>query len=162
MSHIVYLSLGSNKGDRSYFINKAIELISSFAIIDKIAPFIETKSWGYDSENLYINTAIRIITKLSALDLLKKINEIELSLGRNARNNIDKANQIYEDRTIDIDIIFYDDCIIDEENLKVPHPHFRTREFVLYPLLELDASLIDPLTKSSIKDIIEDLEKNKS
>lgn len=158
MKHKVYLSLGSNDGDRKAIIASAIDAISDFAIVENIASLIETKAWGYNSEKLYINTAIKIITDLSPLDLLKEINRIEYNLGRKKRNNIDKNNQIYEDRTIDIDIIFYDNVIIDTELLNIPHPHFKERYFVLAPILEIDPDLIDPKSGLSIRRIYQNLE----
>ena len=158
MKHKVYLSLGSNEGDRKALIASAIEAIADFAIVERTASPIETKAWGYNSEKLYINTAIKIATDLSPLDLLKKINIIESNLGRKKRSNIDKNNQTYEDRTIDIDIIFYDDLIIDTELLKVPHPHFRYRYFVLAPIFEIDPDLIDPISGLSIRSIYQNLE----
>lgn len=138
----VYLGLGSNEGDRHLLLRLAIENIQkSIGRVDKVSSFIETKSWGYESENMYINAVVLVETSLSAQDILATILDIEKSLGRVRR---DKDN--YEDRPIDIDILLIDDMIIKEDSLTVPHRLMHKRMFVLQPLLEIDPNVKEPQT----------------
>ena len=134
--------MGSNEGDRHLLLRLAIENIQkSIGRVDKVSSFIETKSWGYESENMYINAVVLVETSLSAQDILATILDIEKSLGRVRR---DKDN--YEDRPIDIDILLIDDMIIKEDSLTVPHRLMHKRMFVLQPLLEIDPNVKEPHT----------------
>jgi len=156
---IVYLSLGSNKGDRVGYIQQATSLLKGFENINVIqsSSLYETEPWGVDSENWFVNAVIQISTSLLPIQLLKQCQKIEKMLGRNR----DEEGK-YGDRTIDIDILFYDNKIISEESnenaLLIPHPLFHERAFTLVPMLEIAPDFIHPQFKKSVSDLHEELE----
>ncbi|MFA6305275.1 MAG: 2-amino-4-hydroxy-6-hydroxymethyldihydropteridine diphosphokinase [Candidatus Gracilibacteria bacterium] len=125
-----YLSLGSNLGNREFFLKKAISEIKKTAKIKKKSKIYETSPVGYKKQEDFLNMVIGIETTLSPQKLLKKLQEIEKKLGRERKTKNGP-------RTIDIDILTYEDTIVDEPNLKIPHPRMHKRKFVLVPLLEL-------------------------
>lgn len=136
----VVLSIGSNIGKREHNIALAYEYVEKhIGQILKSSSFYESPSQGFVSNNDFINSCIAVETNAECKDILAKIHWIEHSMGRK------KTKDVYEDRIIDIDIIFYQDSIINEKDLKVPHPKYHERDFVLTPLKELNF-LEDPRT----------------
>jgi 2-amino-4-hydroxy-6-hydroxymethyldihydropteridine diphosphokinase len=128
----VVLALGSNIGDKVQNIEAAYTLIANeIGIITKKSSFLKNPSVGFESQNEFVNTCIKVETKLSCNDVLKSLQSIEKRMGRV------KTTHTYEDRIIDIDIIFFGDLIINQPNLKIPHPRYHERSFVLQPLKEL-------------------------
>lgn len=145
----LYLSLGSNLGDRVYFLNKAIELLKETFNTSVISSSIyESKSWGYESNSSYLNVCVKLEVSLSPIEILKKTQEIENKLGRKR----DKSGK-YIDRTIDIDILLYGNKQINTKKIKIPHPQICNRNFVLSPLLEIAPNLTEPNTKRSFKEL---------
>lgn len=143
----VYFSIGSNKGNRSGLINEAIDNID--IIIGKVmlkSSIYETKSWGFNSNNFY-NICILVESELTPDLILNKILTIEKDMGR-----FKKTDQ-YSDRYIDIDILFFDNMIINSKSLEIPHPRIQLRKFVLTPMLELTPDLIHPILKKSIRQL---------
>ena len=137
----VVLSLGSNIGKREQNIVLAYEYVEKhIGKIVKSSSFYENPSQGFDSNNDFINSCIAIETMDQCREVLDKIHWIEKSMGRK------RTKEGYEDRIIDIDIIFYNTQIVDEDGLKVPHPKYHERDFVLIPLKELNF-LTDPRQK---------------
>lgn len=133
-SHIAYLSLGSNLGDRHATMQSAILLLDSQAgSVDRVSSAIETEPWGFKSANKFLNMCVRIITTLSPEQLLVTTKDIELQLGRTTKS----VNRQYHDRPIDIDILTYDDLHINTPSLTLPHPHMHERDFVMIPLREI-------------------------
>lgn len=133
-SHIAYLSLGSNLGDRHATMQSAILLLDSQAgTVDRVSSAIETEPWGFESANKFLNMCIRITTTLSPEQLLATTKDIELQLGRTTKS----VNGQYHDRPIDIDILTYDDLHINTPSLTLPHPHMHERDFVMIPLREI-------------------------
>ena len=133
-SHIAYLSLGSNLGDRHATMQQAILLLDSQAgTVDRVSSAIETEPWGFESANKFLNMCVRIITTLSPEQLLATTKEIEQQLGRTTKS----VNGQYHDRPIDIDILTYDDLHINTPSLTLPHPHKHERDFVMIPLREI-------------------------
>ena len=133
-SHIAYLSLGSNLGDRHATMQQAILLLDSQAgTVDRVSSAIETEPWGFKSANKFLNMCVRIITTLSPEQLLATTKDIELQLGRTTKS----VNGQYHDRPIDIDILTYDDIHINTPSLTLPHPHMHERDFVMIPLREI-------------------------
>ena len=132
---IVYLSLGSNIGDRVGYVQQATSLLGACENINIVSTssFYETEPWGMESENWFVNAVIQITTTLEPEQLLAECQRIENQLGR---KRTDK-NIEYSDRTIDIDIIFYDNIIINTPTLTIPHKHFHRRVFMLIPMLEI-------------------------
>ena len=143
--HIAYLSLGSNMGDRANNINKAIELLNSNdkTVVTKVAPFIETKPYGNVEQDDFINTALEIKTLLTPQELLKLAGDIEEQLHR-------VRTIKWGPRTIDVDIILYDNTIINEPNLVIPHKEMHLREFVLEPLVSIRPDIVHPLLNKSV------------
>lgn len=132
--HTVYLSLGSNLGDREATMRRAIGLLNERAgSVDRQSSFIETEPWGFESTNMFLNMCVRLLTTLSPEQLLLATKQIERELGRTQKS----VNGQYHDRPIDIDILMYDDVHIDSDDLMLPHPHMQEREFVMKPLREI-------------------------
>ena len=132
--HTVYLSLGSNLGDRKATMRRAIGLLNERAgSIDRQSSFIETEPWGFESTNKFLNMCVRLLTTLSPEQLLLATKQIERELGRTQKS----MNGQYHDRPIDIDILMYDDVHLDSDDLTLPHPHMQEREFVMKPLREI-------------------------
>ena len=146
----VYLSLGSNKGNRSVLINKAIdEIEKKIGTIISRSSIYQSKSWGFDSNDFY-NLCLLIDTDIVPKSLLINLKKIEKSMGR---EDIDGS---YSDRFIDIDILFYDNIIIDSEDLKIPHPKIEIRKFVLVPMLEIANDYMHPILNKTINELDND------
>jgi 2-amino-4-hydroxy-6-hydroxymethyldihydropteridine diphosphokinase len=132
-AHTVYLSLGSNIGDRNLNIQQAIALIAErTGILSAISSVYETAPWGFESPHSFLNVVVRVETAYLPWNLLEIIQQIERDMGRTS-----KTASGYQDRIIDIDIIFYDDWVYQSEKLTLPHPRYRERSFVLDPLKEI-------------------------
>lgn len=132
--HTVYLSLGSNLGDRKATMRRAIGLLNERAgSVDRQSSFIETEPWGFESTNKFLNMCVRLLTTLSPEQLLMATKQIERELGRTQKS----VNGQYHDRPIDIDILMYDDLQLSTPDLTLPHPHMQEREFVMKPLREI-------------------------
>lgn len=130
--HQVYLGLGSNQGDRAAQIARAIELISErVGRVIRQSSVIETNPWGFTSGNKFLNCAILCETALLPFPLLRVTQQIERELGRHYKGGA------YRDRSIDIDILLYDDVTIDTPDLQIPHPLMERRDFVMIPLNEI-------------------------
>jgi 2-amino-4-hydroxy-6-hydroxymethyldihydropteridine diphosphokinase len=140
----VFLLLGSNLGDRDVFMRQAIAHIEAdIAPVLEVSAIYETQSWGKADAPDYLNQVVLLQTDLPAQMVLQKILAIELILGR-------MREEKWGSRTIDIDILFYGDAIIDEPNLKVPHPEMHKRRFTLEPLAQIAPDFIHPLIKKNI------------
>ena len=140
MIHTVYLSLGSNLGNRKQLLLDAIEKINKkVGNVVRQSSFYETKPWGFESENLFLNAAVKVKTKLSPTELLEVTQQIEREMGRKKKTtyNFKQQTPNYSDRPIDIDILLYDDLHVDLPELKIPHPLMQERDFVLVPLREI-------------------------
>ena len=144
---IVYLLLGSNKGDRLKYLLLAEYFISKEAgkITQKSAVYV-TQPWEKLNQPNYLNQAIELETDKSPLQLLKILQKIEKSLGRTNKGN-------YAARTIDIDILLYDAIIFNSKNLIIPHPRMHLRNFTLQPLLTLNKTYTHPILHASIEEL---------
>ncbi|MDO3642753.1 2-amino-4-hydroxy-6-hydroxymethyldihydropteridine diphosphokinase [Mucilaginibacter sp. L3T2-6] len=150
----VFLLLGSNLGDRQYFLRQAIALIDTrVAKVIKTSSIYETQSWGKSDAPDYLNQVIVLETEATAQEVLDKILNIELMLGR-------KREEKWGSRTIDIDILFYGDEIINEEGLHIPHPELHNRRFTLEPLKEIAPDLRHPVFGKTITAIKNELKDN--
>jgi len=139
---LVYLGLGTNLGDKVLNLNTAVQRLSiEVGSVVRLSSFIASDSWGYESENEFINAVVLVDTILSPFDVLEKIQSIERSMGRTTATTIG-----YHDRPIDIDILVYDNFILDSPELSIPHPLMTKRDFVLIPLAEIAPGLINPVT----------------
>ena len=137
--HEVYLGLGSNLGDREAVLLQAIKLIDErVGQVLRHSSFIETEPWGFESTNRFLNAAVCCETTLTPREVLQVTQQIERDLGKRKRHATKHQKEInYQDRPIDIDILLYDDLIVDEPDLKIPHPLMYQREFVMRPLNEI-------------------------
>jgi len=134
MVHTVYLSLGTNLGDKEQNLMSAItEIERRIGPIRAQSAFLTTEPWGFESENSFLNAAVRVETDLAPLALLDETQQIERDLGRTQKSVEGK----YHDRIIDIDILLYDDLHIQTKRLTIPHPLMYERDFVLIPLREI-------------------------
>ena len=132
--HKIYLGLGSNLGDRQGNISRAYaEIEKLIGTIVRQSALYESEPWGFESANSFINSVICCETTLSPHEVLKKTQSIERELGRTQKS----VDGHYHDRTIDIDILLYDDLTVNEPDLKIPHPLMRQRDFVMKPLSEI-------------------------
>lgn len=132
--HRVYLSLGSNLGNRKRNIREAITRIGELiGDVERQSSLYETKPWGYSSPNDFINVCVCVLTPLAPRQLLEATQHVEQEMGRTLKS----VNGEYHDRIIDIDILLYDDLHIDEPDLKIPHPLMEERDFVMVPLREI-------------------------
>lgn len=152
---IVYLSLGSNKDDRIGYIQQAnlqLGAIDGVEII-RTSAFYESEPWNMKSDNWFVNAVVELKTTLTPHQLLEQCQRIEKQLGRKPS----KPGE-YEDRTIDIDILFYKKEIINEPDLIIPHKYLHLRAFTLVPLLELIPDFEHPVLHKTISQLHEDLE----
>ena len=129
-----YLSLGSNLGDRKQLLHTAInEIAERVGRVEAISSCIETEPVGFDSVHLFLNMAVRVTTELNPYELLKVLKQLECDLGLTRQSH----DGIHYDRTIDIDILLYDNLEVNSEELQIPHPRMWERDFVMRPLKEI-------------------------
>lgn len=134
----LYLSLGTNLGDRQKNLSLALELIGrEVGTVVSASDILETEPWGFDSSNSFLNMAIKVDTPLKPLEVLHVTQEIERKLGRTQKS----VNKEYHDRLIDIDILLYDDLVMNTPELTIPHPLMYQREFVMKPLAQIAPEL---------------------
>ena len=134
MIHKVYFSLGSNLGDKEGNIREAIKRIGELiGEVDRQSTLLATKPWGFESDNTFVNAAIRCTTSLSPFEILNITQDIERAMGRTHKS----VDGQYHDRIIDIDILIYDDLHITTPQLTLPHPLMKERDFVMIPLKEI-------------------------
>lgn len=149
---IVLISIGSNLGNRVENNNNAIcHMSEGLGKVIAQSPLYESKSWGKSSPNDYINSCILLETDLTPHELIEQIHNIENKMGR---VRLEK----YSDRIIDIDILLYDNLVIDSEDLIIPHPHMHDRLFVLVPANQIVPNLEHPLFHKSIQQLLLDCE----
>ena len=130
----VYLSLGTNLGNRKRNIREAIEKIEEqIGVVKRQSTLYETKPWGYSSPNDFINACVLVFTPMAPRQVLEAAQKIEREMGRTLKS----VDGEYHDRIIDIDILMIDDLVIDEPDFKVPHPLMEERDFVMKPLKEI-------------------------
>ena len=144
---IVYLGLGSNLGDREENLSRAVALIEKRGIpVRKRSSIYETKPWGEQKQPLFLNMAVEIETELKPQALLDILKDVESESGR-------QLSHRWGPRIIDLDILLYNDIILDEEALKIPHPFMHEREFVLRPLHEIAPDVKHPQLNSTVHDL---------
>ncbi len=130
----VFLGLGSNLGDKRATLSRAIELIDKqIGAVVRQSAFLESEPWGFQSDNTFVNACVCCLTTLTPHELLAATQAIERELGRTQKSVDDN----YHDRTIDIDILLYDDIHISTPDLVIPHPLMHQRDFVMTPLKEI-------------------------
>lgn len=150
---IAYLGLGTNIGNkRRNMITAAALLAERVGDILALSGFYETEPWGFESENFFLNAAVKLKTSFSPLELLQITQQIEKELGRT-----EKSNGAYHDRIIDIDILLYDDEVLRTPQLTLPHSLMHERKFVMDPLSEIAPFVVHPVLKECIIDLKERL-----
>tara|TARA_B100000676_G_C17664437_1_gene623102 strand:- start:69 stop:554 length:486 start_codon:yes stop_codon:yes gene_type:complete len=146
--HKIYLQLGTNLGDKRQNLIKAFRFIKNeIGVILLHSKIYKSESWGVDSQNLYLNQVLLVESSLTPQELLKKTQSIEIRMGRVRKEK-------WEDRIIDIDILFYDNILINSKHLRIPHKHIENRLFVLKPLCDIASRFVHPVYGSSIRDML--------
>lgn len=150
--HRAYLALGSNLGDKQGYLNEAVEKLKQTAGIRvrKVSEWMETKPYGGVEQDDFLNGCLEAETMLEPFELLAEMNRIEAEAGRERTIH-------WGPRTLDLDLIFYDDAVIEDPQLIVPHPDLENREFVLRPLLELCPCLHHPVTGKTVRQMLAEL-----
>lgn len=147
----VFIGLGSNVGDKKSTVLAAINKIKDLQDVEiiQVSNNYYSEPWGFDSEEYFLNCVVELNTNLSPLELLTFFKTIEYELGRDV-----KKTKEYQDRTIDIDILYYSNKIVDQDELRIPHPKISERLFVLKPLFEIAPYFQDPITLNTMEDLL--------
>ena len=149
--NLVYIALGSNLGKRSENLKSAIHQLFPEVRILRCSPVYETPPWGYEDQPDFLNQVIEVETDLSPDKLLEQVKSIERKIGR-------KDSFRYGPRMIDIDILFYNDLIIDSPPLSIPHPRIPDRSFVLVPMADLAPLFTHPVHNRTIEDLLREVD----
>ncbi|HEU4745575.1 MAG TPA: 2-amino-4-hydroxy-6-hydroxymethyldihydropteridine diphosphokinase [Anaerolineales bacterium] len=146
--HIVYLALGTNLGDRPANLKQAIASLTPQLEVKLKSQVYETPPWGVEDQPRFLNQVIKAQTYLDPEPLLKHLKRLEVALGRipSVPNG---------PRLIDIDILFYDDLVVDKPSIEIPHPRLQERGFVLLPLMEIAPNLVHPVSKKTVRELAE-------
>lgn len=146
----VYLGLGTNLGDKEQNLRVAAQKIEEqVGKIISLSAFYATAPWGFESENSFLNAAICVDTQQSPRQVLLSAQQIEREIGRTTKT----TGQVYADRLIDIDLLMYDDLIVQEDDFILPHPLMHKRLFVMQPLAEIAPNLRHPLLGETMLEI---------
>lgn len=148
MKNVVYVALGSNIGDRYTYLSQAIELLNKnpHIRVEDISSVYETDPVGYTDQNRFLNLVIKISTNLLPQELLVVTQKVEVGLGR-------KREIRWGPRTVDLDILLYNQENIESENLIVPHPRMFERAFVIVPLLEINQDIKQNISRSQVDEM---------
>lgn len=144
--HVVYLALGTNLGDRLANLKQAIASLPPQMEVKAKSAVYETPPWGFEDQPKFLNQVVKAKTYLDPDPLLKHLKRLEVALGR-------KESFLNGPRLIDMDILFYDDLVVDKSSLVIPHPRLHERGFVLLPLMEIAPNLVHPVTQKSIREM---------
>lgn len=148
--HFAYISLGSNQGNRKAYLSKAKKELAKLGKITQISTILETKAWGKTDQPDFLNQALLLETNLSPLELLQNFQKIENNCQRERKEK-------WGPRTLDLDLLFFDDLILNTPELKIPHPLLHKRIFVLEPLAEIAADFKHPVLDKNIQTLLQKL-----
>lgn len=153
--HDVYLSIGSNMGDKEQYLNHAVEMLmeQEDIIVKKVSDFIVTKPYGYTNQDDFLNGCLYLRTLKQPYELLDYLHEVEKCAGRERKIH-------WGPRTLDLDILFYDKLILEDDELIIPHKEIEKREFVLKPLVQIAPNFRHPVSGNSVQTLYENLTKN--
>lgn len=144
---IAYIALGSNLGDKEKNLRRAIMLLMQQGIdVEKVSSFISTKPYGVTDQPQFLNAVCRVRTTLTPLALLDVLLATELVMGRVRLRH-------WGERNIDLDLLLYEDVVMDEPRLRLPHPDMQNRDFVILPLAEIAPELLHPTLKKTIQEL---------
>ena len=146
--HGVFLALGSNLGDRLANLRAAVDGLEPEVSVLRQSKIYETPPWGFEDQRTFLNMVLQAETNLAPGKLLRFLKEIEVRLGR-------EQSFRWGPRLIDIDILFYDDLVLDTSSMVIPHPRIPERAFVLVPLADIAPDLIHPVEKKSIRELLD-------
>ena len=147
---MVYLGLGTNLGDKEQNLRMSIKKIEErIGNVVSLSAFYATAPWGFSSENSFLNAAVCVEQTLLPLQVLEETQRIERELGRTEKS----VNGLYADRLIDIDLLLYDDRVMDAEGLILPHPLMTERRFVMEPLSEIAPDVVHPVLHKTMKEL---------
>lgn len=151
--HTAYIALGSNMGDKKAYLDAAVEKLKSHprCKVVKVADYIQTEPYGGVEQDAFLNSALELRTLLYPEELLRLLNQIEAEAGRERTIH-------WGPRTLDLDILFYDDCVIDIPSLTVPHIDLQNRDFVLVPMVQLAPYLRHPVLHRTMRQLLDALE----
>jgi len=144
--HTVYLALGSNLGDRLVNLKQAIDSLTPQMEVRAKSSVYETPPWGYEDQPKFLNQVVKAKTYLDPEPLLKHLKRLEVALGR-------QASFPNGPRLIDMDILFYDELIVNTPSLVIPHPRLHERGFVLLPLMDISPDLVHPLSRKRVREM---------
>ena len=148
---VVYFSLGTNLGDKEQNLRMAVQKIrKQIGEVISLSAFDATAPWGFSSEHTFLNAAACVETLLPPLSVLHLTQEIEREIGRTHKS----VGGVYSDRVIDIDLLLYDDRVLDTPELKLPHPLMHERRFVMEPLAEIAPDLVHPIVKKKMRELL--------
>jgi 2-amino-4-hydroxy-6-hydroxymethyldihydropteridine diphosphokinase len=153
MKHEIYLGLGTNIGDRLANLKAAVDALPPEVEAAAVSPIYQTPPWGYEDQEDFLNQVVMAETNLEPLALLEYIKEIEEQVGR-------RVTFRWGPREIDIDILFYDDLVMENETLTIPHPRVHERAFMLVPLADIAPELMHPLAGQTINKLLNKLDKS--
>ena len=151
----LYLSIGTNLGNRQSNMETALALIGQKVVTFKaVSGVMETEPWGFKSANKFLNLAVQVNTDLEPMQALLITQGIERQIGRTAKTSVDG----YKDRIIDIDLLMYDDLVLDTPDLTIPHKLMHKRRFVLEPLAEIAPQAEHPVLHKTIRQLADEME----
>ena len=146
--HTAYVALGSNLGDKEANLRKALELLQERGVeIVKTSTFISTEPYGVTDQPTFLNGVCEVRTSLEPLELLHTLLDIEQEMGRVRLRH-------WGERNIDLDLLLYEDVVMDTPQLKLPHPDMQNRDFVLLPLAEIAPELVHPTLQKTISELV--------